>query len=34
MQLLIIEMDGKIHERPEVKILDEQRETELRTWGI
>jgi cyclase len=30
---LIIELDGKIHDKPEVKILDEQRETELKNWG-
>jgi very-short-patch-repair endonuclease len=30
---LIIELDGKIHDRPEVKLLDEQRETDLRRWG-
>jgi very-short-patch-repair endonuclease len=26
-------IDGKIHDKPEVKILDEQRESELRNWG-
>ena len=31
---LIIELDGKIHEDAEVKILDEQRERELRNWGL
>jgi cyclase len=30
---LVIELDGKIHEKPEVKILDEQRENDLRIWG-
>ena len=30
---LAIELDGKIHDKPEVKILDEQRESELRNWG-
>ena len=29
---LVIELDGKIHDKPEVKILDEQRESELRNW--
>jgi cyclase len=30
---LVIELDGKIHEDAEVKILDEHRESELRGWG-
>ena len=30
---LAIELDGKIHDKPEVKILNEQRESELRNWG-
>lgn len=30
---LVIELDGKIHNKPEVKTLDEQRENELRKWG-
>ena len=30
---LVIELDGKIHDDPEVKILDEHRESELREWG-
>jgi cyclase len=30
---LIIELDGKIHDKQEVKILDEQRENDLREWG-
>ena len=30
---LIIELDGKVYERPEIKILDEHRENELREWG-
>ena len=30
---LIIELDGKIHDRLEVKVADEQRETDLRNWG-
>ncbi len=30
---LVIELDGKIHDKPEVKILDEQRESELKKWG-
>ena len=28
-----MELDGKIHDKPAVKILDEQRESELRHWG-
>lgn len=31
--MLVIELDGKIHDKPEVKILDEQRESELRNSG-
>lgn len=30
---LVIELDGKIHDKPEVKILDEQRENELKRLG-
>jgi cyclase len=30
---LVIEIDGKIHDDPQVKILDEQREGELEKWG-
>jgi cyclase len=30
---LVIELDGKIHDEPEVKILDEHRESELKAWG-
>ena len=30
---LIIEMDGKIHDRAEVKVNDVQREADLRKWG-
>ena len=30
---LAIELDGKIHDKPAVKILGEQRESELRKWG-
>jgi len=30
---LVIELDGKIHARAEVKILDEQREGDLKRWG-
>lgn len=30
---MIIELDGKIYDKPEVKILDEQRENDLRKWG-
>ena len=29
---MVIELDGKIHARPEVKILDEQREGDLKRW--
>jgi very-short-patch-repair endonuclease len=30
---LAIELDRKIHDKPAVKNLDEQRESELRKWG-
>ena len=30
---LIVELDGNIHDRVDVKERDEQREAELRSWG-
>ena len=30
---LIVEVDGKIHDKEEVSVSDEQRETDLRSWG-
>lgn len=30
---LIIELDGKIHEKAEVKLSDEEHEADLRKWG-
>ena len=30
---MVIELDGKIHENADVKVLDEHRESELRKWG-
>lgn len=30
---LIVEVDGKIHEKEEVRIIDEQREKDLISWG-
>ncbi len=30
---LVIELDGKIHDREDVKSFDEQREKDLISWG-
>lgn len=30
---LIVEVDGKIHDKEEVRVSDEQRENDLRNWG-
>ena len=30
---LIVEIDGKIHDKEEIRVSDEQRETDLRSWG-
>ena len=30
---LIVEIDGKIHDKEEIRVSDEQREADLRSWG-
>ena len=30
---LIVEIDGKIHDKEEIRVSDEQRESDLKSWG-